>query len=156
MRRVILMLCAGTVLLVAAAHLYRDPRVRELFRSAPSSASARNRPVRDQGVHAAQTPAPTKASAPREAAPRAAGPDEQHEAAPVRISQTPNDVIARVLLQVLAAKKLGRGISLEVSDDVIRIFGEAQSAEGREAILRLVEKGREARRIDGTGLIVGN
>ena len=73
---------------------------------------------------------------------------------PSQPSQTPNETVSRVLMQVLAAKGLVRGISLEVSDNSIAVFGEVDSDDKRQRIISVVEKGREGRRLDASRLIV--
>ncbi len=153
MRRALILLSVSIILLVAAANVYRDPRVQDLFRSAPRAGSKRPiaRPLKPS---VPEQPVRTK----RAAAP--APPEKNHgpsrepgvESAPV--NQVPNETVSRVLMQVLAAKGLSRGISLEVSDRSIRVFGEVDSKEKRETIISLIEKGRENRQLDATRLTV--
>ncbi len=154
MRRVLVLLSLTIILLVAAAHVYRDPRVQDLFRSAPRAASTKKtiahpvtRPSNDRRPRPEASPAPpaTEKSRP---------PLQDTDAVSRRANQTPNETVGRVLLQILAAKGLSRGISLEVSDESVGIFGEVDSDEKRKMILSLIDKGRESRRLDATGLTV--
>jgi hypothetical protein len=69
-------------------------------------------------------------------------------------NQVPNEELRRVLMQILAARKLASGISLIVTDRRVEVVGEVQDAESRRKILETVDKGREARRLDGTKLVV--
>jgi hypothetical protein len=154
MRRILILLSCTIILLVAAAHVYRDPRVRELFRSVPGAGTAK------KWVVPQVLPKPSEAQA-RSAASAARASPEEH-APPARgngiprsqPNRTPNETVSRVLMQVLAAKGLARGISLEVSDGSIAIFGEVDSDDKRERIISLVEKGREGRHLDAGRLIV--
>ncbi len=151
MRRAILLLCGGIILLVAAAHLYRDPRLRDLFRSSSGAAPAHKR---QEGIAAA--PAPLRKMPGKVAAPLRTGRigPESDNRAPAAAARSPNELVSRVLMQALAAKKLAAGISLQVSDDAIEAFGEVPSAEDRAALLRLLEKGSEGRRVDASRLAV--
>jgi hypothetical protein len=154
MRRTLILLSCTIILLVAAAHVYRDPRVQELFRSVPRAGTAK-KPVVPQAV-----PKPSKA--PARSATSAAPASTEENSPPARgnsiptsqPSQTPNETVSRVLMQVLAAKGLVRGISLEVSDNSIAVFGEVDSDDKRQRIISVVEKGREGRRLDASRLIV--
>jgi len=99
---------------------------------------------------------PRASLAQAEAAP---GPDvaveiEQSDTAPEYLNQVPNDQLRTVLMQILAAKKLAQGVSLSVSDSVISVTGEVDSAEKRQQILDIVDRGREARRLDRQFLAV--
>jgi hypothetical protein len=68
----------------------------------------------------------------------------------------PNDTVSRALLQAMAARGLSSGISLEVTDRVIRVFGHVESADRRRAVLALIENGRETRQVDDSGLVIRN
>ncbi len=156
MRRVVILLCLTIVLLVGAAHLYRDPRVRELFRTAPKAGHGiRNSSASPAKVRPGRLP-PSRA----EGESPAALVRQEHESAPEPAkpprNMTPNETVSRVLLQVLAARDLVSGVSLEVSDRTIRVVGEVESAEKRQAILAIIEKAREMRQLDASGLIILN
>ena len=62
--------------------------------------------------------------------------------------------MSRVLLQILAAKKLADGISLMVTDNSVVVAGTVDSDQKRKQILEIIEKGRETRRIDAINLVV--
>jgi hypothetical protein len=146
-------LFGGGALLLAAAGmllLYRDPRVRDLFR--PLSP--------DTGTYVAPTVAPPPprkekelpraAAAPRRAQDISQKPDQT--VLPANLS--PDPVVERVLLQILAAKGLSDGISIGVTSTKIVVKGQVASQEQRKEILSIVDRGRESRRIDATGLAV--
>jgi hypothetical protein len=62
----------------------------------------------------------------------------------------PNRDVARVLMQILAAKKLADGISISVSDEAVMIHGEVSSSAKLDEIVAVVEKGRESRKIESS------
>ena len=155
MRKVIILLCLTVILLAGAAHFYRDPRVRELFRSAPAAAGgtrqeaaarARFATATSSSGHAADTRPPTRLRPTVTAANSGKG----------RADSMPNDTVSRALLQAMAARGLSSGISLEVTDRVIRVFGHVESAGRRRAVLALIENGRETRQVDDSGLVIRN
>jgi len=151
MRKTIILLCLTVILLAGAAHLYRDPRVKQLFRSAPRVA----RTVEHKRHVPEQSATPQPADRPADAGTQStAAPADEPEGTPR--SLVPNETVGRILLQVLAARGLSSGISLEVSDRAIRVYGEVESAEKRRTILAVINKGREARRVDGSGLVIRN
>jgi len=153
MRRALILLSFAVILLVAVAHVYRDPRIQDLFRSVPRAGSARKLPVRTATPSVPQSPARAiPARAPEAAAKNGAPPEER--GAPAIPNQIPNETVSRVLLQILGAKGLSRGVSLEVSDESIRVLGEVDSNDKRQAIISLIEKGRESRKLDAAGLTV--
>lgn len=153
MRRALMLLSFAVILLVAVAHVYRDPRVQDLFRSVPRAGSARKLPVRTATPSVPQSPVRTvPAPAPEAAAKNDAPPEER--GVPSIPNQIPNETVNRVLLQILNAKGLSRGVSLEVSDASIRVYGEVDSNDKRQTIISLIEKGRESRKLDATGLTV--
>ncbi len=154
MRRALIMLSFAVILLVAVAHIYRDPRVQDLFRSVPRAGSVKKVPVRpaaptlpEPPVRAGRAPAPAAAA-------KNGAPPEARGAASAAANPIPNETVSRVLFQILAGKGLSQGISMEVSDGTIRVFGEVDSDDKRQAIISLIEKGRESRRLDATGLTV--
>ncbi len=156
MRRVVILFCLTIVLLAGAAYLYRDPRVRELFRSAPSVRHGlRNSSAARAKVKPKQSPTSRAEGKPRQKVIRLES-EPVSELIDKPRNRTPNETVTRVLLQVLAAKDLVSGVSLEVSDRAVRVFGEVESAEKRQAILAIIEKAREMRQVDAGGLIVLN
>ena len=83
-------------------------------------------------------------------------PMEESGPSPEDYNQVPNEELRRVLLQILAAKKLVEGISLSVTDRHVTVTGEVESSEKKKQILDVIEKGREARSIDTTDLLIRN
>jgi len=154
MRRALILLSFAIILLVAAANVYRDPRVQDLFRSVPGAGSAKI-PVVGPTTRSSpeQPPRPGPSSSPVAAKRNGVVPQERDVVA-ARANQTPNEKVSRVLLQILSAKGLSRGISLEVSDESVKVFGEVDSYDKRQTIVSLIEKIREGRRLDATGLSV--
>ena len=69
-------------------------------------------------------------------------------------NQVPNQEVGRVLLQILAGQKLHDGISISVTDKYIRVAGELDSEEKKHQLLKILDGGREARRIDTRSLVV--
>jgi len=154
MRRALILLSFAIILLVAAAHVYRDPRVQDLFRSVPKAGSAKKQIVRPATRAPLEQPTGAGSSAAPVAVVKNQAPPQEHDIASARPDQTPNETVSRVLLQILAAKGLARGIALEVSDESIRIFGEVDSDDKRQKIIGLIEKGRESRQLDTTRLTI--
>ncbi len=153
MRRALILLSVSIILLVAAANVYRDPRVQDLFRSAPRAGS--RRPIKPTAAPAAPEQAARPGRAPVPApSEKKRGPSLERGVESSPVNQVPNETVSRILMQVLAAKGLARGISLEVSGQSIEVFGEVDSNEKRDAIISLIEKGRESRQLDATGLTV--
>jgi hypothetical protein len=150
----------GAALLIGSYYLYQRPEIRVLFatpkeegdplaflndlpeikpNSSPKQPNPRYRPRKLEPVPESETP-----------------PAEQ-EAEPLEeefINQVPNDQLRRVFLQILAAKKLAHGVSLSVTDDQVLLMGVVDTAEKRQQILDIIDRGREARRIDGQRLMV--
>lgn len=143
--------------LIAAA--WQEPRIRALFSSSPAKkdplAFLRDVTVPDP-LPAQETPVsgdhrPTQ---PTDAPPPASGKPAPEPAA-VASNQMPNPEVARVLIQVLRARKLASGISLSVSDTEIAVHGSVPSQEHLDQIMAILEKGREARRVDLTRVQIG-
>jgi hypothetical protein len=157
MRRTLILLSFAIILLVAVANVYRDPRVQDLFRSVPRTPGAgsaqkqASRPA-PHASHAKPTRAESLPAAPT--VPNRHVQPQELEVESARDDRVPNETVSRVLLQVLAAKGLARGVALEVSDESIKVFGEVDSEDKRETILTLIEKGRGSRRLDAAGLTV--
>lgn len=149
-----------------AYRVYQDPRIQDLFRE-PEPKSLSSPPPEP----VATAPVPERPAPPRKPSEVQAGivgarpgPEQAREAAhpveeeakepPAAHNQVANDVVSRVLLQVLAAKKLEYGISIGVTDNSVTVAGTVDSEEKRKQILDIIEKGRETRRIDATNLVV--
>ena len=79
--------------------------------------------------------------------------EEMDESSPVQ-NQIPNLETARVLMQILRAKGLASGISINVTDDSINVFGKVDSEAQKQQILDVLEKGRESRTIKATELVI--
>lgn len=156
-----LLLCGAVIVILLGLGGYRlaqDSRVRELFDSSDAAGNVKPKPANSGTVQrpsgAETKPASASAGARRKAAMRPpAAPARKNPPAPQ--NQIDNGTVARVLLQILAAKKLDGGISLSVSDAYVSVSGTTDSEESRKKILEIIEKGREARKIDARGLIVG-
>jgi hypothetical protein len=165
LRLTIIILAILVFLAWGAYRLYQEPRVQELFHEPePKSISnpippAETEPVRQKpatvrkarGIRAeivGAVPAPKRL---RAAAPSAEEQTEEPSAAQNRVA---NDVVSRVLLQILTAKKVADGISLVVTDNSVVVAGTVASDEKRKQILEIIEKGRETRRIDAINLVV--
>jgi hypothetical protein len=156
MRRALILLSFTIILLVLGAHVYRDPRVQEIFRAAPRAGSARKPIARPAAQVSPEQPSRAKSLPAAPAVANKHVPPQELKVDSARANRTPNETVSRVLLQILAAKGLARGIALEVSDESIKIFGEVDSDDKRQTIVTLVEKGRESRRLDATGLTVSH
>ncbi len=153
MRRTLVLLSCTIILLVAAAHVYRDPRVQELFRSLPAgTGTAKKRVLPPALPKPSEAPARSATSAAATSLKESPPPARHRGTARPHPNQTPNETVSRVLFQILAAKGLARGISLEVSDGSIAIYGEVASEDMRQQIVGVIEKGREGRRLDVSGL----
>lgn len=144
------------LLLAGGYYLYEQPRVKQLF--------SESKKVKDPLAFleelpklSPQKPKPAEKKTPRPATlPAPDVPREPEEAEPVPEveNQVPNDQVARTLLQILAAKGLAGGISLSVSDERVEIYGEVPSEEAKAALLRIVDAGRESRKISTDHLVV--
>ncbi len=152
--RIALKLAPVVALLALGGYwLWQDPRVRDLFRPIPP---------------ASERPRPAPSRPPAKESPRAGGAETetpaetgQERVAPQRseteireVAQAPNEQVSRVLMQILAARRLSDGISLGVSDEKIVVSGEVDSEEKRRQVLSILDRGREARRVDDSGLSV--
>ncbi len=164
----LLIAAAGLTLLAwGAFRLYQDPRVQQLFReprprpasgSVPAAGKSSVPPeVRISPKRRAKnSPRPATASSP--ASPpgeeMAANHAAEPEVVPAAVNTVDNNVVTRVILQILAARDLAYGIALSTSDQVIVVEGVVDSMEKRNQILAVLEKAREARRIDAERLTV--
>jgi hypothetical protein len=141
-------------LLAAAVYfLSQDPKVRSLFESAP----ARENPLEFlENLPEPKVPPPVvERKKPQKPAPPEVDPEPSNEPEVVQ-NMVPNRDVARVLMQILAAKKLADGISISVSDEAVVIHGEVSSSAKLDEIVAVVEKGRESRKIDTTHLSVAS
>jgi len=152
-----------------AWRLYQHPRVQDLFygsgkATAPRSVwkvktQAQARPgavqLQDMAKSSGATARREKAAAPpiEEQKQESQAAERPATDAPARNSAT-NDVVTRVVLQVLASRKLVYGVAISTSDTAIIVVGIVDSEEKRQQILAIVNKAREARRVDSRQLIV--
>ncbi len=167
MRRLVIVFGALALVGWGAWRLYQHPRVQDLFYGtgrAPAPRSVwkiktqdRPAPVRVQNMTK-----PSGAEARRGQAADPHGPEKKQEnqaaeppatVAPAQNSAA-NDVVTRVALQVLASRKLVSGVAISTSDAAIIVVGIVDSEEKRQQILAIVNKAREARRVDSQNLIV--
>jgi hypothetical protein len=151
-------LTVGIVVLLLAGfgvyYLVSSPQFQELFSSRPVPPELLNREPgsqpRDQNTgKTAATPLP----------PRAEPPEEERHEEPVAGGQPAdshpsNEETGRVLLQILAARKLAAGINLTVSDQTLTVVGTVPTAEARRQILDVLNRGRGPRKIISDELIV--
>lgn len=156
MRRAAGFLAALIILSWGAYRLQQEPRVRSLFGSSQKEDSGASFPLENKlvvvrrGPPAGESPGEVKAAsgaAATQAPPAANAPAALH-------NRVDNATVELVLLQILAAKKLGDGIALSVTDGFVRVAGTAGSEDDRRRILDIIEKGRESRQIDASALRV--
>jgi hypothetical protein len=149
-----------------AWRLYQHPQVQDLFRDsghAGGPKSVRKKPTQDRPAveRTQEMPNSSNAAARRKKAAAAAGKKEEGQAAEEQAAEpsvqnsVANDVVTRVVFQILAAKKLSDGVALSTSDTAIVVQGVVDSEGKRRQILDILEKAREARRLDSKHLIVG-
>lgn len=159
MRKFIVITALGVGLAALIAAAWQEPRIRALFTSAPARkdplAFLRNVRVPDPPP-AREKPAPgaRRQTHPPDVPPPPAG-NPGPEPAPVVANQVPNPEVARVLMQILRARKLASGISLSVSDTEIAVHGSVASQEQLDQIVAIIEKGRETRRLDLSRVQIG-
>jgi hypothetical protein len=135
--------------------LYRQPPIQDLIKPAAKTDDPLKFLEREVPVNPRVRREESSASEAAKLAPGGQNPDERkkrQDSDPV--SGPSNQEISRVLLGVLRAKGLGRGISIAVSDTEVIIGGLADSAGEREQMIRIVEKGRGHRNIDASSLRV--
>ena len=144
----------------ALYYVYQRPEIRELFRESardedplgflndlpeitpkekPDSSAEGEVPGMERKV---ESPSQPKLEA------------ERPESSPTYQNQVPNEELSRVLMQILAAKKLADGISVSVTDSEVSVAGRIGSQDQKKEILEIIEKGRESRRIDAEELRV--
>ena len=148
---------AGVILgglLAASIYFLSDhPRVQSLFESGPPREDPLGYLDRLPEPKVPPPPAPRKT--PRKPAEPVAQPEPQAE--PDAIENTvPNKELGRVLMQILAAKKLADGIALSITDEAVVVYGEVSSAAQLEEILAVVEGGRESRKADVSHVTVAS
>lgn len=131
--------------------LYQNPRVRPFFESGTPRENPLGYLDRLPEPKAPTTPVPKRETRPTPEPVEAQEPEEGPSAVE---NVVPNQEVARVLLQILAAKKLADGISLSVNDEAIVVQGEVSSRERLDAIVEVVEKGRETRTIDTSDVMI--
>jgi hypothetical protein len=171
MRRLVIVLGVLALLGWWAWHLYQDPRVQDMFYGSKVTPAPRStwrlkveeRPAvpRKQQTAAANANGkpqdkadPVPAQEPKQAVPAAESAAKEPPAPEPPPNSTPNNVVSRVVLQILAAKNLAYGIALTTTDTSIVVEGTVASNEKREQILAVLDKAREARRVDAKLLLV--
>jgi hypothetical protein len=136
---------------------YQRPEIRVLFEPSTTPENPLEFLERLPEVRAPEA-SPPDADATRPAGDRsgaeAASPPEPDRPIPEAVNQIPNEEVSRVLMQILAARNLARSISISVTDREVAISGEVNSPEERVQILDIVERGREARRINSENLVL--
>lgn len=158
MRGIVFVAGLAAILLWAGYTLWRDPRVQDLLR-APAAAGGRAAPASSVGKSkgaiekqpAVARPDPAR---PRSSAPPAPHKDVAHQYEAPPANTIPNANLSRILLQILAARKLAQGISLSVSDQILSVGGTVDSEQKKRAIVEILEKARESRIIDASDLMV--
>ncbi len=165
MRLTIILAAILVVVCWGAYELYQDPRVQEIFRE-PAPQSLSNPPPPVEIPHLPEKPEPEKKPAEvwagtvgttNETKPNRTDlppAEEEQKEPPAAKNQVANDVVSRVLLQVLAARKLVYSVSIGVTDKVVTVTGVVDSEEKRDQILDIINKARETRRVDATNLVV--
>ena len=139
-------------LLAASIYFLSDhPRVRSLFESGPPREDPLGYLDRLPEPKVRPTPAPRKA--PRKPVEPVAPPEPQAEPEVIE-NIVPNRELGRVLMQILAAKKLADGIALSVTDEAVEVYGEVSSTAQKDAIAEIIEKGRESRKLDLSHLTI--
>ena len=167
MRRIVIVLGALALVGWGALRLYQHPRVQDLFYgtgSAPAPKSVWKIKTQDRpgavGVQNMAKPTPAAVRRGQTAAPPKEEETRESQAAELPATAAPaqnsaaNDVVTRVVLQVLATRKLVSGVAISTSDTAIIVVGIVDSEEKRQQILAIVEKARQARRVDSQNLIV--
>jgi hypothetical protein len=164
-----LVIVLGALILVGwgAWRLHRHPRVQDLFYGtarAPAPRSVWKIQTQDRPAAAgvASIAKPTVVAAQRRNANASPKEEEKQEnvSDEMAASLAPgsnsaaNDVVTRVILQVLATRKLVSGVAISTSDTVLIVNGIVDSEEKRQQILAIVEKARQARQVDSQNLIV--
>lgn len=146
------------VLAVGILYLTDDPRVVNLLTSSLTSSESDEDPLAfledlpEVTPKAESAPVQRKSRRPRYSA---APPPEYHEPASSEpANSVSNAETLRVLTQVLRARGFD-GVSLEVTDAQIIVSGTVESTADRRQILALLERGRENRSLDTSGLTGG-
>lgn len=147
---VLLLLAVGGILYLRAPHLFERAK-----RSEDPLKFLQDLP--EVGKPEYQAPARSRrkpARHPNEFAPPDPDKEPKSQASESPPPQVDNAEVQRVLLQIMAAQGLAKGISLSVTDTQIVVAGTVESESRRERILELLDKGRERRRISAEDLIV--
>jgi hypothetical protein len=149
----------GIALAALIAVAWQEPRIRALFSSSPVRKDPLaflrdvkvpdSPPAGEKPVSGVSRPI----QAPADPHPPAGAPAAEPAASAA--NQVPNPEVARVLMQVLRARKLAGGISLGVSDTEIVVHGSVPSQEHLDKIVAILERGREARRLDISRVQIG-
>jgi len=162
--RFLVKLIAVAVIALVSYQVYERPEIQELFKESRTNgdplAFLEDLPEVKPKVRPEKSPRTRKPSVLESEVVTDADTEpaleEETETLPEYQNQVPNDELRKVLMQILAAKKLAGGISLAVTDQEITLAGDVASAEDRKEILDIVDRGRETRRINGRDLKVRN
>jgi hypothetical protein len=164
-----LVIVFGVLALVGwgAWRLYQHPQVQDLFYGSGKAVGPRSvwkikTQDRPAAGHTQDMAKSSGATAQREktTAPPAEARKQESPAVELAATEPPaqnsvaNDVVTRVVLQILYSRKLVSGVAISTSDTAIIVEGIVDSEEKRQQILAIVDKAREARRVDSRNLIV--
>lgn len=142
----------AAILVVGGYAFYRSPQGQEIFTRPDREESPLEFLERLPDIEPIETkPQPLRNrqdAVPDRQSQRAAEP-----AAPYR-NRVPNSEVASTVMQILAARGLASGVSVSASDTRVEVSGTVKSRADREQILDILEKAREARRIDAAALVV--
>lgn len=148
-RRPVLAILAA-ILVVGGYAFYRSPQGQEIFTRPDREESPLEFLERLPEIEPME-PKPQRNR--QDAAPERQSQDVAEPAAPYR-NRVPNSEVASTVMQILAARGLASGVSVSASDTRVEVSGTVKSRADREQILDILEKAREARRIDAAALVV--
>ncbi|MBM3790525.1 MAG: hypothetical protein FJW35_09280 [Acidobacteria bacterium] len=151
MKAILLATAIVALLAWAVYEFYQNPRVQGLVSGPPPAAPSKPLPRSEPAAGRKERASPPKPV--RSTVQEKTEAAEMPQPSPPQ-NQTPNAVVSRVLIQILAAKKLADGISIGTTDDAVIVAGIVDTEEMRRRILEIVDKAREARRIEARDLIV--
>jgi hypothetical protein len=167
LRRLVIVFGALVLISWGGWRLYQHPQVQDLFYGSGKATGPRSvwKVKTQDGPAAGHTQDMAKSSgatarrekttaSPAEARKQDSSAVELAATEPLAQNSAANDVVTRVVLQVLAGKKLVSGVAISTSDTEIIVVGIVDSEEKRQQILAIVEKARQARRVDSKNLLV--
>jgi hypothetical protein len=158
-RKLLILLMLTLAFGAGGYELYQQPEIRVLFQASQQKGDPLEFLENLPKVSPKPPPPklPSRMQRPAQNPPAASSPASREVQAPDPDvhNQVPNDEVARAMLGILAARKLGRHLSVTVTDKEITVYGEVGSAEERQQIRDILEKGREMRRVNVENLTVG-